>query len=75
LLPPSLAVVPDESMELLTWSQYSLFHVIPTTALAIATNSRNSVTDLFSKSFVCFFCLQAMHPCQIPGNFQVVTNN
>ena len=74
LLPPRLAVMPYQAVELFAFFAGPLHHVVPTTALVIATSRGDGIGNLVGKLFVAFFRLEALHPREVPGNLQVVTN-
>ena len=75
LLPPGLAVVPNTAIVLFAVLQGALHHVVPTTALVIATGRGNSISNLMGEGFVAVLRHQALHPGQVPGHLEVVTHN
>ena len=75
LLPPGFSVVPDTTVMLFSIFQGPLHHVVPATALVITTCSWNCISNLVSEGLVALLRHQAVHPGEIPSNFEVVTNN
>ncbi len=67
--------MPNKAMKFLTWGQDPLNDVIPAAALIIAARTRNNITDFFGKFFIVWLRLEAIHPRQVPSNFQVVTDD
>ena len=75
LLPPGFSVVPDTTVMLFPILQGPFHHVVPSTALVITTCAWNCISNLVSERLVALLGHQAVHPGEVPSNFEVVTHN
>lgn len=75
LLPPGLAVVPGEAVRLLVAGPGPLDHVVPAAALHVAADGRHDVADPARQFLVRRLGLQRVHPHQVPGDLEVVTDD